>query len=237
MTGEKKNDQQIGIAFIVLNKNGKYQCNECSKLFKTLKRYLVHIKTHDNNFSKADLKSLEVIYFHLYIRMKFNIYCNSSIRKECLEKPDDKIDDLFCEKVEYENGQVMFCCKFCNVEFDTKKRLLLHSSIHRNVATAKTKGEKMLQTENTFNCQTCNKSFQSEMDFELHFQAHEGNLKKELAQIKATSESFNVKMPSKIGIHTCQFCQKEFKRPHEKVKHEVCMSIRRQCQKNFNVSG
>lgn len=96
--------------------------------------------------------------------------------------------------------------------------------------------------EEKFNCGICNKVFPNEESINMHMNAHQDTrvvscqpdvicfknflfiyliLQSLLIrpfdnlQIKTKAEMSNIKLP-----YGCQYCGKEFARPHEKVKHE-----------------
>lgn len=194
-----QNDNNTNLAFVIKNTDGKYECNECLKVFKSVQRFLSHLKNHDS-ISSEDFKAL----------------------KTCLLQEEAKTNDI-CEEIKNDFGSTIFRCKSCNVEFDTKKRLLLHVSIHKNVSDAKSKGDRIKQTDETQNCHLCNKSFNNNFEFKLHMQAHEENNTIDPTKVLKRVHDKTEKIQK--GIHTCQYCGKEFKRPHEKVKHEVNFKI------------
>lgn len=183
-------DNEISLAPIVKNEDGKYECNECQKSFKNYKRFVTHLKTH-NSFMVEDFSELEQ---NVKIEYKHKEYV----------------------QIEGTDGTV-FRCNHCSADFESRKRLLLHLSIHKNVTEAQSK-EKLFTKQSTdiINCQICNKSFSNKLEFELHVQAHDENS-------PSTSKAYVPKKSgvAQKGIHPCQYCGKIFKRPHEKVKHEV----------------
>lgn len=180
--------EEINLALIVKNSEDKYECNDCPKTFKNYGRFINHLKTY-HNLTVEDYGSLEKGQFQ---RAK---------ESECQELKRD--------------GVTIYRCRTCNAEFDTRKRLLLHVSIHQNVRQAQ-KNSTSTSSQENINCQLCNKTFANKIEFELHVQAHEENR-------QSKPEKAVPKKPGKPqkGIHPCQYCGKEFKRPHEKVKHEV----------------
>lgn len=152
-------------------------------------------------------------------------------RFECSEKKNLKNEEM-CEKIgSIYRCRVYFCLrarrnqcnifflllhkigKVCNVQFDARKRLLLHISIHRNVNDAENRSS-LIQIQKLINCQLCNRTFNSNAEQQMHMKAYHASF--ESHKIMKSQERIT---PSK-GMHPCQYCQKEFKRPHEKVKHE-----------------
>jgi hypothetical protein len=53
-------------------------------------------------------------------------------------------------------------------------------------------------------------------------QAHDENKASTSNKVVPNKE---VTISGQKGVHPCQYCGKEFKRPHEKVKHEASYSI------------
>ncbi|KAG5670557.1 hypothetical protein PVAND_000811 [Polypedilum vanderplanki] len=189
---EESSEVDEGLAYIVKNENGMYECGECLKTFKGIKRYTTHLKTHEN----IPEKTIEEL-------------------NQCIAKKESRNDNEHF-KITDIDGEDIFACTKCNAEFSTKKQLLLHSAIHKNVESAKNKWTGPMN-ENTLDCQYCNKSFTTEFDFDLHIKAHEEN---QSSSSKKNKTKPSLASDTKKGIHTCQYCEKQFKRPHEKVKHE-----------------
>ncbi|XP_070498204.1 zinc finger protein 595-like [Chironomus tepperi] len=186
---DDESDTEINLAPIVKNEDGKYDCTECQKSFKNYKRFVSHLKSH-TGLMVEDYSELEQ---NVKVEFKHNEYVQ-------LEGTDGTI----------------YRCKQCNADFGSRKSLLLHLSIHKNVSDAQNK-EQLFEKQSTdiINCQICNKSFSNKLEFDLHIQAHDENS-------PSTSKAY---MPKKAttaqkGVHPCQYCGKIFKRPHEKVKHE-----------------
>lgn len=177
--------EEVGIALAVKTDDGRFECSDCNgRIFKSFKRFITHIKAH-RSVSEDDIKTLE----------------------DHFTKKNLKNEDM-CEKI-----GATFRCKVCNSEFDTRKRLLLHISIHRNVNDAENRSS-LIQIQKLISCQLCNRTFNSQAEHEMHMNAyhasHESHkIVKSLNRIKSSK-----------GMHPCQYCDKEFKRPHEKVKHE-----------------
>jgi uncharacterized C2H2 Zn-finger protein len=186
-----ESDSEISLAPIVKNEDGKYECNECQKSFKNYKRFVTHLKSH-NSLMVEDFSELE----------------------QNVKKHNDYV------QIEGTDG-TMFRCNHCSADFASRKRLLLHLTIHKNVTEAQSK-EKLFGKQSTdiINCQICNKSFSNKLEFELHVQAHDENS-------PSTSKAYIPKKSqiAQKGVHPCQYCGKIFKRPHEKVKHEVSCVI------------
>jgi uncharacterized C2H2 Zn-finger protein len=183
-----------GLAYVVKNEFGMYECNVCFRIFKGLKRFVNHMKLHDS-ISPETIEGLE----------------------QCAMKKEVNAKEENCIKLKDADGENVYRCKQCNVQFSTKKQLLLHTSIHKNVESAKSK---WTYENKSLDCQYCNKSFPNRFEFDLHVQAHDELLKKNQSVNAADELKPPTAAQKKKGVHTCQYCNKEFTRPHEKVKHE-----------------
>lgn len=115
-----------------------------------------------------------------------------------------------------------FYCSICGKYYD-KTFEQVHVQMHNG--------------EEKYNCSICNKVFPNQESINMHMNAHQdtrvvsihsngnvfrifGRLKLYLnfhcvLQIRTKAEMNHIKLP-----YGCQFCGKEFARPHEKVKHE-----------------
>jgi uncharacterized C2H2 Zn-finger protein len=113
-------EEEISLALIVKNYEGKYECNECPKTFRAYKRFVTHLKTH-HNLTIEDFSAME------HSNSEYEV-----IRNE---------------------GSNQFRCKLCNTIFDTRKSLLLHLPIHRNVENAQSLAVKEIR--GNINCQLC----------------------------------------------------------------------------------
>lgn len=188
-----ESEESEGMAFVVKNADGKFECKECFRLFISVKRFIAHIKTHGAVADKSIQKLQE------YMREA------------------DESEDIF-EEFEGDSGESTFRCKVCNTVFDSRKKMLLHYPIHKNVAAAHKKRNFVDTSEETFNCKLCNRSLNNAHEMKMHLSAHAENS----AHGSKTKPDPPEKQRKKKGesFYPCQYCQKEFKRPHEKVKHE-----------------
>lgn len=182
--------------FVVKNSEGKFECAKCTRTYKSFKRYVDHVETsHTKDDGEQDLKF-------------------------CVVK--DKNHDDISEKTDA-NGKTIFNCNVCNTQFSSRKKVLLHYPIHRNIAAAKSMRRVPDDSVQPFYCKLCNRSMTSELDMKMHLSAHEENsgAKAQVAAKKKASAKKKTGEPSaNKGDYECQFCKKVFKRPHEKVKHE-----------------
>lgn len=185
-------EEDVGIALIIKTADGHYKCSECpyTKIFSSFKRFLTHMKTHDT-LQEDDIKALEDHFLAKKVKNK-----------------------ELCEEVKTKSGTVLFRCKVCNAEFDSRKRILLHVPMHRNSEAAMSRSSHM-PSQSIYSCLLCNKTFDEKYEQEMHMAAHKENNTLEL--VKKTDKKSSTKSK---GPHKCQYCDKEFNRPHEKVKHE-----------------
>lgn len=185
-----------GIAFVIKNSDGKFECKECLKTYKSLRRFLDHVKTH-NSVAPESIQKLE----------------------EFLKQLEES-EEIFEETPQADgSSKVNYRCKVCNTIFDSKKKMLLHYPIHRNVARAHNKHIEF--EDSLLHCKLCNRSLNNEYEMKLHLTAHAENQaqgSKEAERDKKTQTK--KKDDGTKSSYPCQYCQKDFKRPHEKVKHE-----------------
>lgn len=180
-----------GMAFVIKNADGKFECTECMRQYKSLRRFLDHAKTHGS------------------------VTSDSVQKLENLLKEVEDSEEIYDQKpLNDGSGKCIYCCKVCNTIFDSRKKMLLHYSIHENVARAQKKRQGM--AEDFLNCKLCNKSLRDEGEMTMHMKAHAEN---QAQGSGAQADAKKAKSESK-GAYPCQYCQKLFKRPHEKVKHE-----------------
>lgn len=111
-------------------------------------------------------------------------------------------------------------CGICKTEFSTNKQLRLHTRIHLLSAKAtrhKKEARSTLEEEPdwSLNCKLCNKIFKTKSNFNMHMKAHLSN------NTTVQAPKGNMVLADRTKpIYPCQYCGKEFVRPHEKVKHE-----------------
>lgn len=183
-----------GMAFVIKNNEGKFECQEkdCSRTYKSLNRFLEHVKTH-GSVAPESIQKLE----------------------EYIKQLEDS-EDIF-EITQLEDGKKNYQCKVCCTNFDCRRKVVLHYPIHRNVAKALKKHK--VNSGESFHCKLCNRSLNNDYELKLHLKAHEEN---QTGQATTTEKIVHKKIVSEDGKSTypCQYCSKIFKRPHEKVKHE-----------------
>ena len=193
----ERSEEFDGMAFVIKNSEGKFECKECFRTFQSVKRFITHVKTH-NSVPEEEIQQLEE-----YIKQLEN-------------------EDLF-EEIETKSGQKNFRCKECNTIFTTKKRFRLHYPIHTNVEAA-LKRRTHIDTEDDFlYCELCNRSLKNAHELEMHMNGHAENSahgSKSKSVLEKSKDELQKKKKKGEASYPCQYCQKDFKRPHEKVKHE-----------------
>lgn len=188
-------DEFDGVAFVIKNSDGKFECKDCFRTFQSVKRFITHVKTHNSVQDEEDIHKLE----------------------EYIKQLEER-ENVF-EEIEDESGQKSYCCKVCMTVFSTRKKMLLHYPIHTNVAAAHKKRVYIETTEDLLHCKLCNRSLNNAYELEMHLSAHEENSAHGSNFKPAPVESQKKRKKGEYS-YPCQYCQKEFKRPHEKVKHE-----------------
>ena len=135
-----------------------------------------------------------------------------SLRKTKKRKLDDNFEELTVKNV------TRFRCKVCKAIFPTGKQIRLHYQIHKNVAAAKAKGTP--NSQESLLCKLCNRSMNNARELAMHISAHNENAGHGLKSSQVKAVPIKRSKESASGLHQCQYCKKEFVRPHEKVKHE-----------------
>lgn len=190
-----QNEEVQGMAFVVNNTDGKFECQECYKTFKSIRRFIGHIKTHGSVAEESILKLEEQLY---------------------------NGNEVVYEETNNEAPQATkYRCKICNTVFDTRKKVLLHYPIHKNVAAAVKKGIDSFgeTSKDSLHCKLCNRSLRNADELKMHMNAHTENQAQGSKKAPPSSDG-GMKRKKGASSYPCQYCQKEFKRPHEKVKHE-----------------
>lgn len=187
-----------GIAIVMGNPEGKMTCEGCPKTFKSIKRFVEHLKTHGSDYQD-----------------KIN-----ALEGTQGMTADEK--QQFCEQVICDNEPDKICyrCLECTTIFDTKKSFLLHYKIHTNRRALAAKKEKFPRGK--LSCRVCNKTMSNQKLMDMHMKAHSEN------ESHQSRKQYNPENQKKVPVDTsqivnklaCQYCSKVFKRPVEKVKHE-----------------
>lgn len=192
-------DDDIGVAFVIKNSDGMFECEECFQTYKSLKRFLAHVKKHGHLTDESYQKLEE------YVK---KVESNENIYDEVRSEEDPT--------------KIIYRCRGCETEFDSRKKILLHYPIHRNVNEARKKNRSVVDANDpALHCSLCNKSLNNAYELEMHMNAHAENGAKPTVDDKRIHPKI-VKTKGADGksSYFCGYCEKEFKRPHEKVKHE-----------------
>lgn len=191
-------EESEGMAFVVKNSDGKFECQECYKTYKSVQRFIEHVKTH-GSVAEENILKLE----------------------EHLQQLQNNSNEVVYEETSEASKANKFRCKICKTVFDTRKKVLLHYPIHKNVAAAVKKGIDSFGevAKDLLHCKLCNRSLRTTEELKMHMNAHTEN-KTETKKAQPSSSGGEKKRKKGESSYPCQYCQKEFKRPHEKVKHE-----------------
>ncbi|XP_037949908.1 zinc finger protein 260-like [Teleopsis dalmanni] len=179
----------------------KFECVHCNRIFKTLKGLVIHTRVHTEKTNSASSSG----------NLETEITCNVCNTTFCSEKnlklhmkvhetrPKKTIEQALSSVTKNEYTDMnLFHCEICNKSFD-QKLLAVHKNMHLNVKS--------------FTCNICNRRFDTELNYNLHQKMHASKAKERPIQ----KGSKHLK-PGRI--FACQYCDRVFPRPHEKVMHE-----------------
>ncbi|XP_055313583.1 zinc finger protein 3 homolog isoform X2 [Sitodiplosis mosellana] len=206
---------------VTANKTNKetYSCQRCDAVFGSLKALCSHkLSMHEKEITGTNKPTRRLV--KAAIRVKDNdtakgsdhvcetcnttFYSAKSLKLHArmhLPVKSKTIDEATEQETDNSTGgdqdhrREKFYCAICGKSYD-KNFEQVHVQMHNG--------------EEKFNCSICNKVFPNEESIQMHMNAHQ-----DTRVIRTKAEMSNIKLP-----YGCQYCGKEFARPHEKVKHE-----------------
>lgn len=192
-TVEEEYEEIDGIAIVMKTEDSRFKCDGCEKSFKSIKRFVDHLKTHGT------------------------VYQDQIDELEKGISPDEPVqnwEEVYCDD---DPEKVCYKCLECNTILNSRKSFLLHYKIHTNRRKMASKTKKVSQS--SLHCSLCNKSMANQNMLDMHMKAHSENLSHQSRKPYNPAET---DLPNQVVKNklACQYCDKVFKRPIEKVKHE-----------------
>lgn len=143
-----------------------------------------------------------------------------------------------------DSSQQQIICHTCNIAFESKRTLALHMKVHntnRALNISDLPEYEQLSEDQEFQCDLCGKKFPKELQ-DVHEKSHTSNEAAFLCKIcnksfedakslqmhvSAHNDKYMGRSKQRTGVakadqgrHGCQYCNKEFEKPCERLQHE-----------------